>query len=148
MGQPGSNRPVLAVHLMQREVPLARVTVEDCLARIGNQFALVLLASLRAHQIERGARPLVDCANKAGVIALREIAAGEVKFDGDLRAAIEEHLRETKEKELAQAATTKSHKLAVVEIAPPPRWTTPRGRQPLPPASGAFRSLIAGLGAP
>ena len=32
--------------------------------------------------------------------------------DGDLRAAIEEHLRETKEKELAQVAKTKSRKFA------------------------------------
>jgi len=128
---------------------LARVTIEDCSARIGNQFALVILGALRAHQIERGARPLVDCANKAAVIALREIAAGEVKFEGDVRAAIEEHLRETKAKELVQAETMKSRKLGGAEISTPSRWTTVSKNQPPPPASSGFRSpLIAGVGTP
>ena len=144
-GQQSPHFPLFS--LMPREVLLARITVEDCLARIGNQFGLVILGALRAHQIKRGARPLVDCANKAAVIALREIAAGEVKFDGDLRAAIEEHIRETKEKELVQAAT-KSRELVVAKI-PPPRWTPPRGDQPLPPESSGFRSsLITGVGTP
>ena len=34
---------------------MARVTVEDCLEKVENRFALVLLAAERAHQLEMGA---------------------------------------------------------------------------------------------
>ena len=58
---------------------MARITVQDCLARIPNRFQLVLAATKRARQIALGARPLVDEENdKPSVIALREIAAGVV----------------------------------------------------------------------
>ena len=64
---------------------MARVTVEDCLENVANRFALVLLATRRTRQLLKGATPLVDHAkNKAPVLALREIAAGNVYFDGDL----------------------------------------------------------------
>ena len=64
---------------------MARVTVEDCLQNIDNRFALVLLASQRARQLLKGAKPTVEHSkNKAAVLALREIAAGHVYFDGDL----------------------------------------------------------------
>jgi DNA-directed RNA polymerase subunit omega len=69
---------------------MARVTVEDCLDRVDNRFALVLLASKRARQLNKGARSLVDSKNKAPVTALREVAAGRVRFDRELRAALEE----------------------------------------------------------
>lgn len=57
---------------------MARVTVEDCLGKVENRFALVLLAAERAHQLEMGvSEPLVSEDNdKPTVIALREIAAG------------------------------------------------------------------------
>lgn len=57
---------------------MARVTVEDCLEKVENRFALVILASARAHQLEMGmADPLVPEDNdKPTVIALREIAGG------------------------------------------------------------------------
>ena len=57
---------------------MARVTVEDCLEKVENRFALVLLAAERAHQIEMGiSEPLVPEDNdKPTVIALREIAGG------------------------------------------------------------------------
>ena len=57
---------------------MARVTVEDCLEKVENRFALVLLAAERAHQIEMGlSDPLVPADNdKPTVIALREIADG------------------------------------------------------------------------
>ena len=64
---------------------MARVTVEDCLDNIDNRFALVLLAAQRARQLLKGAKPTVEhIKNKAAVLALREIAAGNVYFDGDL----------------------------------------------------------------
>ncbi len=56
---------------------MARITVEDCVERIGNRFELVLVATKRARQVARGASPLVEEENdKATVIALREIADG------------------------------------------------------------------------
>lgn len=57
---------------------MARVTVEDCLGKVENRFALVLLAAERAHQLEMGiSEPLVPEDNdKPTVIALREIAGG------------------------------------------------------------------------
>ena len=59
---------------------VARVTVEDCLERLVDQFALVHLASARYRQLHRGAPRLVDNKNKNVVCALREIAAGKVRF--------------------------------------------------------------------
>jgi DNA-directed RNA polymerase subunit omega len=58
---------------------MARLTVEDCLDRIGNRFELVLLASKRARQLAMGAAPLVPIDNdKPTVLALREIATGKI----------------------------------------------------------------------
>ena len=75
---------------------MARVTVEDCLELVGNRFALVILAAERARQLAKGARPLLRCDNKPAVTALREIADGKVKFDGDVREAVESHLNEAR----------------------------------------------------
>ncbi|WP_440996400.1 DNA-directed RNA polymerase subunit omega [Arhodomonas sp. SL1] len=58
---------------------MARVTVEDCLEHVDNRFDLVLLATRRARQLERGKQPLVDWSNdKPGVVALREIAEDRI----------------------------------------------------------------------
>jgi DNA-directed RNA polymerase subunit omega len=59
---------------------VARVTVEDCLELLVDQFALVHLASARYRQLHRGAERLVANKNKDVVCALREIAAGKVRF--------------------------------------------------------------------
>ncbi len=58
---------------------MARVTVEDCLQKIPNQFELAVLGAKRAHQLIKGARPLVEADNREIVLALREIAAGKVR---------------------------------------------------------------------
>lgn len=58
---------------------MARITVEDCLDKIPNRFELVVLASKRARQLFKGAKPLIDSDNREVVVALREIAAGEVR---------------------------------------------------------------------
>jgi DNA-directed RNA polymerase subunit omega len=61
---------------------MARVTVEDCLKNVANRFELVHLASKRVRQLMKGSRALVDntfSQNKSVVVALREIAAGNVK---------------------------------------------------------------------
>jgi DNA-directed RNA polymerase subunit omega len=58
---------------------MSRITVEDCLERVENRFELVMLASKRARQLFKGARPLIDSDNREVVVALREIADGKVK---------------------------------------------------------------------
>jgi len=58
---------------------MARVTVEDCLQNVDNLFQLVLLASQRARRLANGAEATVPLENdKVTVVALREIAAGNV----------------------------------------------------------------------
>ena len=57
---------------------MARVTVEDCLEKIDNRFALVHLAAKRVRQLRDGAPPYLDSKNKAIVVALREVASGDV----------------------------------------------------------------------
>ncbi len=58
---------------------MARITVEDCLNKIPNRFELVMLASQRARQLFKGAKPLIESDNREVVVALREIAGGEVR---------------------------------------------------------------------
>ena len=59
---------------------MARITVEDCLKRVDSRFELVILAGRRAKMIMKGAKPLVESDNRPIVTALREVAAGKVKF--------------------------------------------------------------------
>jgi DNA-directed RNA polymerase subunit omega len=73
---------------------MARVTVEDCLERVPNRFALVILAAERARQLAKGAHCLVDCDNKPAVTALREIAAGKVRFIEDVNSTVTTFLEE------------------------------------------------------
>jgi len=59
---------------------MARVTVEDCVDKVPNRFDLVLISAFRARQLSGGAEPMVDRdRDKNPVVALREIAAKEVK---------------------------------------------------------------------
>ena len=59
---------------------MARVTVEDCLEQVDNQYDLIILAKERTLQISAGDKPLVDEDNdKKTVISLREI--GDKKID-------------------------------------------------------------------
>jgi len=61
---------------------MARVTVEDSLAKVDNRFDLVLIASKRARNLSLGAEPLLPTNNdKPSVIALREIAEGLIGED-------------------------------------------------------------------
>lgn len=57
---------------------MARITVEDCLKRIDNRFAIIHMAAKRVRQLRKGEEPKVVCKNKDIVTALREIAAGKV----------------------------------------------------------------------
>ena len=62
---------------------MARITVEDCLAKVGddNRFALIHLAVERIRQHRQGEPYLVKGKNKEIVMTLREIASGKVTFD-------------------------------------------------------------------
>ncbi|HDZ23351.1 MAG TPA: DNA-directed RNA polymerase subunit omega [Desulfobacteraceae bacterium] len=57
---------------------MARITVEDCLRKVNNRFAVIHLAAKRVRQLRKGAEPLVVSKNRDIVVALREIAAGKV----------------------------------------------------------------------
>ena len=62
---------------------MARVTVEDCLEKVDNRFALVHLVSKRAKQLLKGSQPVITkVRNKFVVTALREVAHGLVQFEG------------------------------------------------------------------
>jgi len=82
---------------------MARITVEDCLATVGddNRFALVHLAVERIRQHREGEPFLVSGKNKEIVMTLREIAAGKVTFD-NIHTLPEE--RRSREAELARIA--------------------------------------------
>ena len=70
---------------------MARVTIEDCLDKVDNRFALVHLAVKRTLQLRKGMIPLVDHPkNKEPVLALREIADGKVAFEVDIAQALRE----------------------------------------------------------
>ena len=61
---------------------MARITIEDALAKIPNRFELTLAATNRARQITAGSTPLVENdRDKPTVIALREVAAGKVGIE-------------------------------------------------------------------
>lgn len=76
---------------------MARVTVEDAVAKIGNRFDLVLIAARRARQISSfGSKPLVEEENdKPTVIALREIEEGLITEDFLDKQDRKEQFRET-----------------------------------------------------
>jgi DNA-directed RNA polymerase subunit omega len=63
---------------------MARVTVEDCLDKVENRFALVLLVAKRAKQLLKGVNPTISMKNNKYVVtALREVALGKVYLDTD-----------------------------------------------------------------
>ena len=84
---------------------MARITVEDCLTKETNRFALVLLAAKRTKQILHGSKALItDAKNKAVVNALREIAAGKVRFMTEEERQHAEELRRQQQEQERQAA--------------------------------------------
>jgi DNA-directed RNA polymerase subunit omega len=60
---------------------VARITIEDCLEKVNNRFALIQLAFQRVKQLRNGAPRLIQTKNKEVVGALREIAAGLVTLE-------------------------------------------------------------------
>ena len=83
---------------------MARITVEDCLKKVPNQFELAILGAKRAHQLIKGAEPLVKSDNREVVLALREIEAGKVRKASKASKASKEL------KPLTQSGPSKAHK--------------------------------------
>jgi DNA-directed RNA polymerase subunit omega len=73
---------------------MARVTVEDCLEQEENRFALVILAASRTRTLMRGEPAMVNARNKPAVMALREIAAGKVRFHRESSEVVAEYIAE------------------------------------------------------
>ena len=60
---------------------MARITVEDCLTKIDNQYDLVLLSKERTSQLNAGEEALVSIDNdKNTVVSLREIGEGKISI--------------------------------------------------------------------
>ena len=73
---------------------MARITVEDCIKKIRNQYDLVILAQERTVQLGRGAAPAVDPEDdKKPVIALREIGESKIASE-ELEESIINKLRQ------------------------------------------------------
>jgi DNA-directed RNA polymerase subunit omega len=76
-------------------MPIARVTVEDCVTRIPNRFELVMMAGRRARDLAAGAEPSLDRDNdKSTVIALREIAERTLSLENLREALVKGHQRQ------------------------------------------------------
>ncbi len=79
---------------------MARITVEDCLKKIENQYDLVLLAKERTVQLNSGVPALVDEDNdKRTIISLREIGDGKISVDDLEKNAVKRLRKEPDEDE-------------------------------------------------
>ena len=81
--------------------------MEDCLRQVPNRFSLVHLAAKRVRQLREGAPPMIQVKNKEVVVALREIAGGEVYPVSAAEA----------EKERAEAEARERDRLAMAQQA-------------------------------
>ncbi len=64
---------------------MARVTVEDCMDRVPNRFALVLLVAKRTKQLMKGSEGTVAARNNKFIVtSLREVAAGNIGYEDHL----------------------------------------------------------------
>ena len=72
---------------------MARITVEDCLDKVDNQYDLVLLAKERTIQLNAGSPMLVEEENdKRTIISLREIGDGKISVE-EIEASAIKRLR-------------------------------------------------------
>ena len=84
---------------------MARITVEDCMTKIDNQYDLVLLAKERTAQLNAGAQVLVPEDNdKKTIISLREIGEGKILVE-DLEKSAVLRLRKEPDANLLQEET-------------------------------------------
>ncbi|MDB9705542.1 DNA-directed RNA polymerase subunit omega [Pelagibacteraceae bacterium] len=79
---------------------MARITVEDCLKKVDNQYDLVLLAKERTVQLNAGSPMLVEEDNdKRTIISLREIGDGKIPVEELQQSAIKRLRKEPDEVE-------------------------------------------------
>ena len=79
---------------------MARITVEDCLEKVENQYDLVLLAKERTVQLNAGSPMLVEEDNdKRTIISLREIGDGKIDVNEIEASAIKRLRKEPDELE-------------------------------------------------
>ena len=79
---------------------MARITVEDCLEKVDNQYDLVLLSKERTVQLNAGAPMLVEEENdKRTIISLREIGDGKIDVKEVEASAIKRLRKEPDETE-------------------------------------------------
>ncbi len=79
---------------------MARITVEDCLEKVDNQYDLVLLAKERTVQLNAGSPMLVEEDNdKRTIISLREIGDGKIEVKDIEESAIKRLRKEPDEVE-------------------------------------------------
>ena len=84
---------------------MARITVEDCMLKIDNQYDLVLLAKERTAQLNAGAEMQVTEENdKKTIVSLREIGEGKVLVE-DLKKSAVLRLRKEPDETLQQEET-------------------------------------------
>ena len=77
---------------------MARITVEDCLEKVENQYDLVLLAKERTVQLNAGSPMLVEEDNdKRTIISLREIGDGKINVKEIEESAIKRLRKEPDE---------------------------------------------------
>lgn len=57
---------------------MARITSEAAVAQIGNRFDLVLIASMRSRELQRGHMPMATKKGGPNLTALREIEEGKI----------------------------------------------------------------------
>ena len=68
---------------------MARITVEDCMTKVDNQYDLVLLAKERTAQLNAGTQMLVPEDNdKKTISSLREIGEGKIQVEDLEKSAI------------------------------------------------------------
>ena len=79
---------------------MARITVEDCLEKVDNQYDSVLLAKERTVQLNAGSPMLVEEDNdKRTIISLREIGDGKIEVKEIEESAIKRLRKEPDEVE-------------------------------------------------
>ena len=82
---------------------MARITVEDCLNKVNNRFALIHMAAKRVRQLRKGSEPTIASKNRDVVVSLREIAAGNVVIEEKIEKEIViEELADISEDEIVE----------------------------------------------
>ena len=89
---------------------MARITVEDCLEKVDNQYDLVLLAKERTVQLNAGSPMLVEEDNdKRTIISLREIGDGKLEVKEIEESAIKRLRKEPDEVEQQEETEEETH---------------------------------------